>query len=218
MRWMSRNGAGRDFTYDGLRRATNRFANVLGRFGIDKGDDVATLAGRIPCLYIAVLGTLKNRSVYTPLYSAFGPDPIVSRMTIARARVLVTTDVLYRKKVEPVRRQMPALEHVLRVRETAVPLPPATHDFNALLDAASDDFTIPPTDPQDLALLTSRAAPPDSPRVRCTSTKPSPPTTPRLASRLISIPATMIVDEADFEAERYLVVTCPAAMDTMTIL
>jgi acetyl-CoA synthetase len=77
---------------------------VLGRFGIGTGDVVATLAGRIPCLYVAALGTLKNRSVYTPLYSAFGPDPIVSRMTIARARMLVTTDVLYRRKVEPVRR------------------------------------------------------------------------------------------------------------------
>ena len=114
---------------------------------------VATLAGRIPGLYITALGTLKNRSVYTPLYSAFGQDPIVSRMTIARARMLVTTDVLYRSKVESVRAQMPALEHVLLLRETADALPPGTQDFTELLDAVSDDFTIPPTDPQDLALL-----------------------------------------------------------------
>ena len=153
LRWIGRNGARRDFTYGSLRRATSRFANVLGRFGIGKGDVVATLAGRIPCLYITALGTLKNRSVYTPLYSAFGPDPIVSRMTIAQARVLVTTDVLYRRKVEPVRAQMPALEHVLLIRETADSLPSGAHDFNELLDAASDDFTISPTDPQDLALL-----------------------------------------------------------------
>jgi acetyl-CoA synthetase len=127
--------------------------NVLTRLGIAKGDVVATLAGRIPSLYVAALGTLKNGSVYTPLFSAFGPDPIVSRMTIARARVLVTTDTLYRRKVEPVRARMPALEHVLLVRETEMPLPPGTCDCNELLDAASDEFTIPPTDPQDLALL-----------------------------------------------------------------
>jgi acetyl-CoA synthetase len=153
LRWISRTGERRDYTYDGLRGATNRFANVLGRLGVGKGDVVATLAGRIPGLYVAALGALKNGSVYTPLFSAFGPDPIVSRMTIARTRVLVTTDVLYRKKVEPVRAQMPALEHVLLIRETAAPLPQATHDFNELVDAASADFTIPPTDPQDLALL-----------------------------------------------------------------
>ena len=153
IRWISRTDARRDYTYADLRRATSRFANVLGRLGIGKGDVVATLAGRIPALYVTALGTLKNGSVYTPLYSAFGPDPIVSRITIARARVLVTTDTLYRKKVEPVRHQMPALEHVLLVRETAASLPPATLDFDDLLDRADHDFAIPATGAEDLALL-----------------------------------------------------------------
>ncbi|HLG57562.1 MAG TPA: acetate--CoA ligase [Vicinamibacterales bacterium] len=153
LRWISRTGVRRDFTYDDLRDATNRFANVLKQLGVGPRDVVATLAGRIPSLYIAALGTLKNGSVYTPLFSAFGPDPIVSRMTMARARMLVTTDTLYRKKVEPVRARMPALEYVLLVRETAAPLPAGTLDFNELLDAANDQFTIPATDPQDLALL-----------------------------------------------------------------
>ncbi len=69
---------------------------------------VAVLAGRIPELYIAALGTLKNGSVFTPLFSAFGPEPIQARITIARARVLVTTDALYRKKVEALRASLPA--------------------------------------------------------------------------------------------------------------
>jgi acetyl-CoA synthetase len=153
LRWISRTGAREDLTYNDLRGATNRFANVLARLGVGKGDVVATLAGRIPPLYVAALGTFKNGSVYAPLFSAFGPDPIVSRMTIARARVLVTTESLYRKKVAPVRAEMPALEHVLLVRDTGEALPPGTRDLAALLDAAGDAFTIPPTDPQDLALL-----------------------------------------------------------------
>jgi acetyl-CoA synthetase len=153
LRWISRVGTRRDFTYDDLRGATNRFANVLTALGVRKGETVATLAGRIPGLYIAALGTLKNGSVYTPLFSAFGPDPIVSRLSIAGARVLVTTDVLYHRKVDAVRSHLPALEHVLLIRETTAPLPPGTRDLNELLDGASDEFIIPPTDPQDLALL-----------------------------------------------------------------
>jgi acetyl-CoA synthetase len=230
LRWLSRNGAGRDFTYDGLRRLTNRFANVLRRLGIGKGDVVATLAGRIPCLYVAALGTLKNLSIYAPLYSAFGPDPIVSRMTIARARMLVTTDVLYRRKVEPVRWQMPALEHVLLIRETAAPLPAGTYDFNELLDAGSDDFTIPPTDPQDLALLhftsgttgqpkgamhvheavvahyaTARFALDCHPgdRFWCTADPGWVTGTSYGIIAPLTHGLTMIVDEADFEAERW---------------
>ena len=103
LRWLSKDGTRRDFTYADLRDETSRFANVLKALGVGKGDPVAVLAGRIPELYIAALGTLKNGSVFTPLFSAFGPEPIQSRINIARAKVLVTTDALYRKKVEALR-------------------------------------------------------------------------------------------------------------------
>jgi acetyl-CoA synthetase len=153
LRWIRRSGERQDFTYEALRGATSRFANALQTLGVGKGDVVATLAGRIPALYIAALGALKNGSVYTPLFSAFGPEPILSRMTIAQARVLVTTDVLYRRKVEAVRDRMPALEHVLLVRETDAELPHGTLDLEQCLAAAADTYTIAPTDPEDLALL-----------------------------------------------------------------
>jgi acetyl-CoA synthetase len=230
LRWISRTGARRDFTFNDLRGATNRFANVLKRLGVGAGETVATLAGRIPGLYIAALGTLKNRCVYTPLFSAFGPDPIVSRMTIARARVLVTTDTLYRKKVEPVRTRMPALEYVLLVRETTAPLPPGTQDFNDLLDAAGVEFAIPATDAQDLALLhftsgttgtpkgamhvheavvahheTARLALDFHPgdRFWCTADPGWVTGTSYGIIAPLTHGLTMIVDEADFDAERW---------------
>ena len=153
-RWIGRDGARRDITYADLAAATNRFANVLDRLGIGKGDIVVTLAGRIPELYVAALGTLKTGAIFTPLFSAFGPEPIKTRMNIAKAKVLVTTETLYRKKVEPHRGSMPDLEHVLLVgdggRGTAVP---HTEDLHALLDRSSGEFAIPPTDPADPALL-----------------------------------------------------------------
>jgi acetyl-CoA synthetase len=230
LRWISRGGTRRDFTYDDLRSATNRFANVLTTIGVRRGDVVATLAGRIPGLYVAALGALKNGSVYTPLFSAFGPEPIVSRLAIAGARLLVTTDTLYRKKVEPVRHRLPALEHVLLVRETSAALPPSTRDFNELLAAASDEFTIPPTDPQDLALLHFTSGTTGTPKgaMHVHEAVVAHHETARLAldvhagdrfwctadpgwvtgtSYGIIAPlthgVTMIVDEADFDAERW---------------
>ena len=71
LRWLSKSGEARDITYGELRRLTNRFANVLRGLGVGKGDRVFALAGRIPELYIAALGTLKNGSVFCPLFSAF---------------------------------------------------------------------------------------------------------------------------------------------------
>ena len=154
LRCISRGGAVRDLTYAELREATSRCANVLTRLGVGKGDPVAVLSGRIPELYIAALGTLKNGSVFTPLFSAFGPEPIQARINIARAKVLVTTDILYQKKVEALRASLPSLEHVLLVGEAAaVQALSGTRDLRALLAAADRHFTIPPTDPEDLALL-----------------------------------------------------------------
>ena len=86
LRWIGRDDIIRDFTYAALGAAVNRFANVLKQSGIGKGERVFSLLGRVPELYIAAFGTLKNGSVFSPLFSAFGPEPIKARMTIGEAR------------------------------------------------------------------------------------------------------------------------------------
>ncbi|MCS6925555.1 MAG: acetate--CoA ligase [Candidatus Binatia bacterium] len=154
LRWLGKRGEVRDLTYGMLAALTNRFANVLQRLGVGKGDRVFLLSGRIPELYISALGALKNRSVFCPLFSAFGPEPIRQRLKIGDGRVLVTTPALYKRKVADLRPLLPALEHVLLVgppeETTAIP---DTHDFHRLMAEASDAFTIGPTDPEDFALL-----------------------------------------------------------------
>src|SRR5579859_3527533 len=113
LRWLSKTGERRDLTYGDLRAVTNRFANALRSLGIGGGDRVFALAGRIPELYIACLGTLKNRSVFSPLFSAFGPEPIASRMALGEGKLLVTTRAIYEKKVAALRPRLPALRHVV---------------------------------------------------------------------------------------------------------
>ena len=144
----------RDLSYLQLSLLTNRFANVLCKLGVGKGERVFVLTGRIPELYIAVLGSLKNGSVACPMFSAFGAEPIATRMTIGDARVLVTTASLYRRKIMPIRARLPALRHVLLAREDGDgEPPPATYDLEHLLAQASDRFEVAPTGPEDLALL-----------------------------------------------------------------
>ncbi len=72
------------------------------------GDRVFSLMGREPALYITALGTLKHRAVFCPLFSAFGPEPIKARVTLGSPRVLVTTEALFRRKLEPIRDSLPA--------------------------------------------------------------------------------------------------------------
>ncbi|HLG09715.1 MAG TPA: AMP-binding protein, partial [Gaiellaceae bacterium] len=61
LRCLGKRGQVHDFTYAELGRETSRFANALRSLGVEKGDLVGALAGRIPELYVAALGTLKNR-------------------------------------------------------------------------------------------------------------------------------------------------------------
>ena len=81
LRWLGKDGSVGDFTYGDLQEQSNRFANVLASLGVGKGDRVFALAGRIPALYIAALGTLKHTSVFCPLFAAFGPEPIYQRLS-----------------------------------------------------------------------------------------------------------------------------------------
>jgi len=154
LRWLGKRGEVRDFSYGDLRTLTNRFANVLGRLGIARGERVFLLAGRIPELYISALGTLKIGSVFCPLFSAFGPEPIRQRIGIGDGRVLVTTASFYKRKVANLRASLPGLQHVLLIgAPEEIRAIPGTLDFRQLMSQADDDFDIAHTDPEDLALL-----------------------------------------------------------------
>lgn len=152
LRWLGRDWTIRDFTYNDLKDQSNRFANVLRQFGMAKGERVFVLAGRIPALYIAALGALKNASVFCPLFSAFGPEPIYQRMERGNAQLLVTTTRLYKQKVAGLRERLPHLEHIL-LADAEEDLGDGLWSLPKLMAAASSEFTIPPTDPEDMAAL-----------------------------------------------------------------
>jgi acetyl-CoA synthetase len=152
LRWIGQDGTVRTFTYEDLRLQTNRFASLLRALGVGKGERVYSLLGRRPELYVAALGTLKAGCVFCPLFSAFGPEPIKARMEIGEASVLITTEAFYRRKVAPWRGGLASLRHVLIVDPSATP-PEATLGLPALLDRSSDRFETVRTGPEDPALL-----------------------------------------------------------------
>jgi acetyl-CoA synthetase len=229
LRWIGRDESIRDFSYTALGADINRYANILAQHGIAKSDRVFSLLGRVPELYIAALGTLKNGSVFSPLFSAFGPEPIKSRMTIGNAKALVTTEAFYRRKIEPWRQELASLEHVF-LTECSGDLPAGTIDLNAELTKAAPSFQTVRTEPEDMALLHFTSGTTGRPKgaVHVHEAVVAHHITGRLALDLheddvfwctadpgwvtgtsygiispLSNGATMIVDQAEFDAERW---------------
>jgi acetyl-CoA synthetase len=153
IRWRSKGDERRDLTYRELARRTSQAANALVDLGLQPGETLFALSGRTPELYEGVLGALKARLVVSPLFAAFGPEPVQTRMSLGRASALLTTRRLYDRRVLPIRDALPHLRHVLLTDAGGGPLPPGTRSFHELVDQAGADFTIPPTDPEDPALL-----------------------------------------------------------------
>jgi len=154
LRFVGVDGHVRDVDFAELKSLTDRFANLLAALGVGAGERVFVLAGRLPALYVAVLGALKHGSVVTPLFSAFGPEPIATRVNIGGARVLVTTEALYRRKIEKMRASMPSLQHVILIGEAgAASSVPGTLDYASLMRDASAQPPAIRTGPADMALL-----------------------------------------------------------------
>lgn len=146
--------ATRDLSYAELGRFSRQFCGVLRSLGIGKGDRVFTLMDRSPELYMTVMGALRNGSVVSPLFSAFGPEPIVTRIGIGRPDVLVTTRTIYQRKIAKIRDRIPSVRHVLVVDEDrAAAQLPGTLDFWHWMDAADENTPIEPTTADDPALL-----------------------------------------------------------------
>ena len=230
LRWIAKDGTRHDIAYSELEARSNGFANAIAALGLAMGDAVFLLLGRMPALYVAMLGALKHRCTVTPLFSAFGPEPIATRMTLGGAKLLVTTTSLYRRKVEPVRSRLSDLRHVLLQRDDDGPLPEGTLDLQAVLEAAGTRYAIGPTPPETPALLHFTSGTTGKPKgaLHVHEAIVAHLATARLALDLrpgdvywctadpgwvtgtsygilapLATGATVVVDEADFDAERW---------------
>ena len=151
LRFIDGTGVCSELTYAELKQHTDRFASAMRTLGVGVGDRVCTLIGRVPELYVTALGTLKNGSVFCPLFPAFGPEPVRERLSLGEIKVLVTTAQAYTRKVAQFRDELPALEHVLIVGSGTCP--PGTTSLADVLARAEPTFTIASTKPSDPALL-----------------------------------------------------------------
>jgi acetyl-CoA synthetase len=152
--WSSENSATIDITYLQLTNNTYRFANALRGLGLRKGDVLFSLSPRVPELYIVALGTLRAGAVFSPLFSAFGPDPILARMKKGKAKVIFSHASLYRKKILPILSSLPDLKHIILIDDDgSLKDIHGAINFTTLMEQADASPFLEKTGPLDMALL-----------------------------------------------------------------
>ena len=83
-------------TYKQLHTEVCKFANVLKKFGIKKGDRVTIYMPMIPELPIAMLACARVGAIHSIVFGGFSPDSLADRIVDSKCEILVTTDGVYR--------------------------------------------------------------------------------------------------------------------------
>ena len=136
-------------SFAALKRATDRFANLLGACGLARGDRVAILLPQSPETAIAHVGAYKAGMIAVPLFVLFGEDALEYRLADSGAACLVT-DESQLAKIVAIRARLPALRAILVVGGNGAE---GTRDFHAELARASDAFAPVDTAADDPAVI-----------------------------------------------------------------
>jgi acetyl-CoA synthetase len=116
----------RHITYRQLHKEVCRFANVLKRRGVVKGDRVTIYMPMIPQAAYAMLACARIGAVHSVVFGGFSPDSLAGRITDCDSRIVITADegvrggktVALKKNVDHAVDQCPVVEHVIVVRHT----------------------------------------------------------------------------------------------------
>jgi acetyl-CoA synthetase len=86
----------RVFTYQMLHTEVNKFANVLRKMGVGKGDRVALYLPMVPELAIAMLACARIGAMHSIVFAGFSAISLQNRVNDCEAKVLVTADAVLR--------------------------------------------------------------------------------------------------------------------------
>lgn len=86
----------RSITYKELHREVCRFANVLKKMGVKKGDVVTIYMPMIPETAIAMLACTRIGAVHSVVFAGFSPDSISDRILDGHCQFVITGDAGYR--------------------------------------------------------------------------------------------------------------------------
>jgi acetyl-CoA synthetase len=121
----------RIFTFQQLHYHVCKFANVLQKFGVKKGDRVSIYLPMIPELPIAMLACARIGAIHSVVFGGFGSEALRDRINDCGSKILITADGYYRggrivqNKVNAneALKHCPGVEKVIVVKRLGIDIP-----------------------------------------------------------------------------------------------
>jgi acetyl-CoA synthetase len=105
--WEGEPGEERVLTYGDLYREVNKFANVLKKLGIKKGDRVTIYMPMVPELPIALLACARIGAPHSVVFGGFSAESLRDRINDAQSKLVITADGSYRRgQIVPLKRNV----------------------------------------------------------------------------------------------------------------
>ena len=117
----------KSFTYGELFKEVCRFANVLKKLGVNKGDRVIIYIPMIPEAAISMLACARIGAVHSVVFAGFSANSLSDRINDCEAKVVITSDgnfrgnktVAVKPVVDEALSNCPSVKSVLTVRRTS---------------------------------------------------------------------------------------------------
>jgi len=90
--WEADGGTYRTFTYQQLYYEVNKFANVLKKKGIKKGDRITIYLPMIPELPIAMLACARIGAIHSVVFGGFSSKSLMDRIQDCASQMVITAD------------------------------------------------------------------------------------------------------------------------------
>jgi acetyl-CoA synthetase len=128
--WEGEPGDTRTLTYQQLHTEVCRFANILKKLGVEKGDRVALYMPLIPELAISMLACARIGATHSVVFGGFSSAALIDRINDAQCKLVVTADGGWRRgkevklkpAVDEALKETPSVQSCIVVRRSASPI------------------------------------------------------------------------------------------------
>ena len=137
------------YTFWDLKQLSNRLANALQNYGLNRGDRVGILLPQCPETALAHIALYKLGAIAVPLFTLFGPEALEYRLNNSGAKAVIT-DGPNLEKVLEIKGRLPELKTVICTQKKPQE---GIIDFQQSIEKGSSSFTPVRTKADDPALI-----------------------------------------------------------------